>query len=86
MKRVASRTLKYFYGPIEGTPFALALALPDKYGSHELVSHQEIRHSRSNVLLFVNVHDRRIVAVMLIYVSTYMQSTKESRATRLDIT
>ncbi|CAD7085402.1 unnamed protein product [Hermetia illucens] len=49
MKRVASRTLKYFYGPIEGTPFALALALPDKYGSHELVSHQEIRHSRSNV-------------------------------------
>ncbi|XP_055847304.1 voltage-dependent calcium channel subunit alpha-2/delta-3 isoform X2 [Episyrphus balteatus] len=49
MKRVSSRTQRYFYGPIEDTPFTLAVVLPEKYGSHELVSQQEIRHSRKNV-------------------------------------
>ncbi|XP_017472121.1 PREDICTED: voltage-dependent calcium channel subunit alpha-2/delta-4 isoform X2 [Rhagoletis zephyria] len=49
MKRVTARTQRYFYGPIEDTPFTLAVVLPEKYGSHELVSQQEIRHSRRNV-------------------------------------
>ncbi|XP_046806243.1 voltage-dependent calcium channel subunit alpha-2/delta-4 isoform X1 [Lucilia cuprina] len=49
MKRVSARTQRYFYGPIEDTPFTLAVVLPEKYGSHELVSQQEIRHSRKNV-------------------------------------
>ncbi|XP_023166211.2 voltage-dependent calcium channel subunit alpha-2/delta-3 isoform X1 [Drosophila hydei] len=48
-KRVSTRTHRYFYGPIEDTPFTLAIVLPEKYGSHELVSQQEIRHSRNNV-------------------------------------
>lgn len=47
-KRVSTRTHRYFYGPIEDTPFTLAIVLPEKYGSHELVSQQEIRHSRNN--------------------------------------
>ncbi|XP_037897519.1 voltage-dependent calcium channel subunit alpha-2/delta-3 isoform X2 [Glossina fuscipes] len=49
MKRVNAKTQRYFYGPIEDTPFTLAVVLPEKYGSHELVSQQEIRHSRKNV-------------------------------------
>ncbi|XP_055682494.1 voltage-dependent calcium channel subunit alpha-2/delta-3 [Lutzomyia longipalpis] len=49
MKRISLRTLRYFYGPIEGTPFSLALALPEKYGMHELNAQQEIRHSHINV-------------------------------------
>ncbi|BFF94220.1 voltage-dependent calcium channel subunit alpha-2/delta-4 [Drosophila madeirensis] len=49
VKRVSTRTHRYFYGPIEDTPFTLAIVLPEKYGSHELVSQQEIRHSRNNV-------------------------------------
>lgn len=48
MKRISIRTLRYFYGPIEGTPFSLALALPEKYGMHELYAQQEIRHSQTN--------------------------------------
>lgn len=47
-KRVSTRTHRYFYGPIEDTPFTLAIVLPEKYGSHEFVSQQEIRHSRNN--------------------------------------
>ncbi|XP_061388460.1 voltage-dependent calcium channel subunit alpha-2/delta-4 [Musca vetustissima] len=49
MKRVYARRQKYFYGPIEDTPFTLAVVLPEKYGTHELLSEQEIRHSRKNV-------------------------------------
>lgn len=39
---------RYFYGPIDGTPFTLAIALPDKYGMYELSSQEEIRHSHQN--------------------------------------
>lgn len=39
---------RYFYGPIEGTQYSLGLALPEKYGLHELISQQEIRHSHIN--------------------------------------
>jgi hypothetical protein len=46
MKRATLRRLRYFYGPIEGTPFSLAIVMPDKYGLHELVSQEEIRHSQ----------------------------------------
>ncbi|XP_038109215.1 voltage-dependent calcium channel subunit alpha-2/delta-3 isoform X3 [Culex quinquefasciatus] len=49
MKRVTLRPQKYFYGPIEGTPFSLGIALPDNYGIHELNAQQEIRHSHTNV-------------------------------------
>lgn len=48
MKRISTRTMRYFYGPIEGTPFSLALALPEKYGMHELNAQQEIRRSPMN--------------------------------------
>lgn len=40
--------IRYFYGPIDGTPFTLGIALPDKYGMLELNSQEEIRHSHQN--------------------------------------
>ncbi|EDW51852.1 GM14254 [Drosophila sechellia] len=59
-KRVSTRTHRYFYGPIEDTPFTLAIVLPEKYGSHEFVSQQEIRHSRNNVTEYFKGENWRV--------------------------
>lgn len=47
-RRVATRRYKYFYNPIEGTPFSLGLAIPEGYGMYELLAEQEIKHSQKN--------------------------------------
>ncbi|KAL1492838.1 hypothetical protein ABEB36_011020 [Hypothenemus hampei] len=49
MKRVSMRRYKYFYKRIDGTPFALGLAIPEGYGMYELSAEQEIKHSQKNV-------------------------------------
>nr|CAD7199593.1 unnamed protein product [Timema douglasi] len=48
MKRVTTRRYKYFYNPIDGTPFSLGLAIPDGYGMYEVLAEQEIKHSSIN--------------------------------------
>ncbi|KAG5675047.1 hypothetical protein PVAND_004986 [Polypedilum vanderplanki] len=60
MKRVALRTQKYFYGPIEGTQYSLAVTLPERYGLHEFVSQQEIRHSHVNVTEYFKGHNWKV--------------------------
>ncbi|XP_039276628.1 voltage-dependent calcium channel subunit alpha-2/delta-3 isoform X2 [Nilaparvata lugens] len=49
MRRVTTRRHKYFYHPIEGTPFSLGLALPDGYGMYQVLGEQEIKLSHVNV-------------------------------------
>ncbi|KAL5282154.1 CACNA2D4 family protein [Megaselia abdita] len=60
MRRVNARKQRYFYGPIDETPFTLAVVLPDKYGNHEFVAQHEIRHSRMNVTEYFKGNDWRI--------------------------
>lgn len=45
---MTTRRNKYFYNPIEGTPFSLGLAIPDGYGMYELIAEQEIKRSDKN--------------------------------------
>ncbi|XP_034240269.1 voltage-dependent calcium channel subunit alpha-2/delta-4 [Thrips palmi] len=47
--RVATRRNKYFYNPIYGTPFSLALALPEGYGMYEAIGEEEIKRSPVNL-------------------------------------
>ncbi|KAJ1526252.1 hypothetical protein ONE63_009407 [Megalurothrips usitatus] len=47
--RVATRRNKYFYNPIDGTPFSLALALPEGYGMYEAVGEEELRRSEASL-------------------------------------
>ncbi|XP_004930281.2 voltage-dependent calcium channel subunit alpha-2/delta-3 isoform X2 [Bombyx mori] len=49
MRRVATRRQRYFYSPVDGTPFSLAAVLPDGYGMYELQAEQEVKHSPINV-------------------------------------
>ncbi|KAF9421397.1 hypothetical protein HW555_002612 [Spodoptera exigua] len=49
MRRVATRRQRYFYSPVDGTPFSLAAVLPDGYGMYELQAEQEVKHSPVNV-------------------------------------
>lgn len=48
MRRVATRRQRYFYSPVDGTPFSLAAVLPDGYGMYELLAEQEVKHSPVN--------------------------------------
>lgn len=47
-KRVTTRRHKYFYKPIEGTPYSLGLAIPEGYGMYKVLGEQEIKHSHIN--------------------------------------
>uniref|UniRef100_A0A8D8RY65 Voltage-dependent calcium channel subunit alpha-2/delta-3 n=1 Tax=Cacopsylla melanoneura TaxID=428564 RepID=A0A8D8RY65_9HEMI len=49
LRRVTSRRHRYFYHPIEGTPYSLGLALPDGYGLYEVSKEEEIKLSAVNV-------------------------------------
>ncbi|XP_059050982.1 voltage-dependent calcium channel subunit alpha-2/delta-4 isoform X3 [Achroia grisella] len=49
MRRVATRRQRYFYSPVDGTPYSLAVVLPDGYGMYELLAEQEVKHSVINV-------------------------------------
>lgn len=58
-KRVSIRRHKYFYKPIDGTPFSLGIALPEGYGMFEFRAEEEIKHSYFNGELYIIYIKRR---------------------------
>lgn len=57
---MTTRRHKYFYNPIEGTPFSLGLAIPEGYGMYELLAEQEIKHSQKNGRIAYSTTNRNV--------------------------
>ncbi|XP_072936977.1 voltage-dependent calcium channel subunit alpha-2/delta-3 [Epargyreus clarus] len=76
MRRVATRQQRYFYSPVEGTPYSLAIVLPEGYGMYELQAEQEIKHSPKNVTEYFKGDNWRVHPdwVYCEYASTSEQS------------
>ncbi|VVC44398.1 Hypothetical protein CINCED_3A000365 [Cinara cedri] len=49
MRRVFTRKYKYFYHPIDDTPYSLGIALPESYGMYELLGEEEIKLTQFNI-------------------------------------
>lgn len=47
-KRVITRTNSYYYGPIEDTPFSLAISLPEPYGHYRVDGQIEVKRRDEN--------------------------------------
>lgn len=46
--RICMISYRYFYSPVDGTPYSLAAVFPDGYGMYELQAEQELKHSPIN--------------------------------------
>ncbi|XP_049864524.1 voltage-dependent calcium channel subunit alpha-2/delta-3 isoform X3 [Schistocerca gregaria] len=60
MRRVTTRRHKYFYNPIEGTPFSLGLAIPEGYGMYEVKGEQELKLRPVNLTEFFKGNNWRV--------------------------
>ena len=43
LKRILSRTNSYYYAPVNGTPFSLAIVLPEPYGHYRVDGQIEVK-------------------------------------------
>ncbi|XP_067138072.1 voltage-dependent calcium channel subunit alpha-2/delta-3-like isoform X3 [Centruroides vittatus] len=43
MRRVVTRTNTYYYGPIENTPFSMAISIPEPYGHYRVTGQIEVK-------------------------------------------
>lgn len=78
-RRVTTRRYKYFYNPIEGTPFSLGLAIPEGYGMYEVLGEQEIKHSHINgKYLFYKILLKKLATfkIMTAFVEYYLFTLK----------
>jgi hypothetical protein len=59
-RRIVSRSNSYYYGPIEGTPFSLAITLPEPYGHYRVDGQIEVKRQDKSYLQYFAGNDWRV--------------------------
>ncbi|XP_054706836.1 voltage-dependent calcium channel subunit alpha-2/delta-3-like [Uloborus diversus] len=51
-KRVVTRNNSYYYGPVDDTPFSLAVSLPEPYGHYRVIGQVEVKRREEDWLQY----------------------------------
>uniref|UniRef100_A0A1W7RAW1 Voltage-dependent calcium channel subunit alpha-2/delta-3 n=1 Tax=Hadrurus spadix TaxID=141984 RepID=A0A1W7RAW1_9SCOR len=60
LRRVVTRKNLYFYGPIEKTPFSLAIVLPEGYGQHRARGQKQIKIQEEDWMTYFQGNNWRV--------------------------
>lgn len=60
VRRVTSRTQRYYYAPVNGTTYSLAIVLPEPYGHYQVEGQIEIKRQEENYTQYFSGKDWRV--------------------------
>lgn len=60
IRRVTSRTNSYYYAPVNGTPYSLAIVLPEPYGHYRVEGQIEVMRREENYTQYFAGKDWRV--------------------------
>ncbi|XP_054709494.1 voltage-dependent calcium channel subunit alpha-2/delta-3-like [Uloborus diversus] len=60
LRRVVTRNNTYYYGPIEGTPFSLVIALPEPYGRYRVFGQIEVKRRAEDLQKYFRGYNWRV--------------------------
>lgn len=60
VRRVTSRTHRYYYAPVNGTTYSLAIVLPEPYGHYRVEGQVEIKRREENYTQYFSGKDWRV--------------------------
>ncbi|KAG8188011.1 hypothetical protein JTE90_009887 [Oedothorax gibbosus] len=59
-KRIVTRNNSYYYGPIDDTPFSLAVSLPEPYGHYRIIGQVEVKRKEEDWLEYFRGDNWRV--------------------------
>ncbi|GIY05632.1 hypothetical protein CDAR_74031, partial [Caerostris darwini] len=59
-KRIVTRNNSYYYGPVDDTPFSLAVALPEPYGHYRVIGQIEVKRREEDWLEYFRGQNWRV--------------------------
>ncbi|GFQ67871.1 hypothetical protein TNCT_305321 [Trichonephila clavata] len=59
-KRIVTRNNSYYYGPIDDTPFSLAVSLPEPYGHYRVIGQVEVKRREEDWLEYFRGENWRV--------------------------